>query len=488
MNSDLASNFIHGNYIAEQNHWIFADNWYYATELPNFLYCDIIYAFLFRFIKDWRVVWTVGCIILYLILTVVVVCLTRKFGFTSVQGDICVLLFLLSTTLFADYTITYPYYTLLPVGAALFLALYLDVRFNDNLLWYNKKFLLFYILCFCLGTCGIRMFLMTIIPLAACEFYIWWGKHKCDLLSSFSETEKTVRSFVYQFRLIGFCFLSMLLGLVFLKKELEVRYGTGAEVLLTYRPNAVLDKAITLLPIRLLQLFGAETEISILSKRGILFAFQCVIAFCAIISVWKYVLSIMKEDTVDDRKRVGNLFFCFSGLITLIVLSLTGMGETAITERYLILGFWGLPFVIVSMINNFTQYSLKKVLTYIAVLVMFFISNIWLFLGIRDGMSYADPGYVKFLKESNYTYGAATFWNANVTTVRTDGKIEMKSVWNNENLTFYAWLQKKEHEITTPEFILLSRNEYGTRDENGFSQNDEIVYEDGDYVIFELSR
>ena len=88
--------------------------------------------------------------------------------------------------------------------------------------------------------------------------------------------------------------------------------------------------------------------------------------------------------------------------------------------------------------------------------------------------------------QDEYTEGIAEFWSAPVVTELTDGKIEMWSVENYDQLKPYEWLQEKSH-LEYPEgkvFVLMpagkaAENPYRTEE----LKNNEI-YNDGKYIIY----
>lgn len=98
-----------------------------------------------------------------------------------------------------------------------------------------------------------------------------------------------------------------------------------------------------------------------------------------------------------------------------------------------------------------------------------------------------------YLLDNNLTQGYGTFWNANVLTELSNGKIEMW-VLNpdmSEGISIYDWLQSKDHLNGVPnntEIFLISSttNILGDSKEefDASSFEDYKVYENGDYRIF----
>ena len=56
-----------------------------------------------------------------------------------------------------------------------------------------------------------------------------------------------------------------------------------------------------------------------------------------------------------------------------------------------------------------------------------------------------------WLVENGYTEGFATFWNGNVLSEASDGRIEVWVLWDLENSQIYKWLQKTSHSSIYPE-------------------------------------
>ena len=89
---------------------------------------------------------------------------------------------------------------------------------------------------------------------------------------------------------------------------------------------------------------------------------------------------------------------------------------------------------------------------------------------------------ISYLDEQGYTKGIATFWNSNITTELTDGRIEMWTVEDFDDMQIQTWLQEKSHD-TLPEgrvFIILSAKEL-----SGITADveDYIILRTDDYTV-----
>ena len=117
--------------------------------------------------------------------------------------------------------------------------------------------------------------------------------------------------------------------------------------------------------------------------------------------------------------------------------------------------------------------------------LIFFVSLSWL-IGPYFGPGKMDNDtlipVISWLEENGYDRGVATFWNSNVTTELSDGRIEMWSVRGFGTMNAYEWLQETSHS-KLPDgnvFVLINKKEYETLD-SGIE--DYIVYQVPDFTV-----
>ena len=94
-----------------------------------------------------------------------------------------------------------------------------------------------------------------------------------------------------------------------------------------------------------------------------------------------------------------------------------------------------------------------------------------------------------WLVESGYTQGCGTFWNSDVITELSDGKIEMWTVSDMNELSTYQWLQETSHDTEKPDgkfFIIVTPDEYTQNAETWklSTLTDYLVYGDDNYFVF----
>ena len=94
-----------------------------------------------------------------------------------------------------------------------------------------------------------------------------------------------------------------------------------------------------------------------------------------------------------------------------------------------------------------------------------------------------------WLVENGYTQGCATFWNSDVLTELSDGKIEMWTVNEMNELDTNQWLQETSHDTQMPDgefFIITTPDEYTQNAETWKlpTLTDYLVYGDDNYFVF----
>ena len=96
-------------------------------------------------------------------------------------------------------------------------------------------------------------------------------------------------------------------------------------------------------------------------------------------------------------------------------------------------------------------------------------------------------GVASFLAAEGYDFGFATYFNGNIVTELTNGKVEIANIGDPEYLEYFRWsspmkyYEQGYHEGST--FLLLTMEEY-----NGYAhaksvQKGDMVYNDGIYVV-----
>ena len=94
----------------------------------------------------------------------------------------------------------------------------------------------------------------------------------------------------------------------------------------------------------------------------------------------------------------------------------------------------------------------------------------------------------EFLQENGYEFGYASYWNANIITELTDGKVEVANVLDPVSLEYFKWsspMKYYEENYRDGEvFLLLTAEETAEAAESRAVQTGKVVYEDNAYTVF----
>ena len=108
---------------------------------------------------------------------------------------------------------------------------------------------------------------------------------------------------------------------------------------------------------------------------------------------------------------------------------------------------------------------------------------------------------IEFLKEKDYEFGYATFWNSTVVTYLTNGKIKIGNLTCDRKngdviitpkYDFTKWLSPKDWYTSDydnkPIFLLVEQSEYNLTNDYEVYKNGTLVYEDEFYKIYEYEN
>ena len=95
---------------------------------------------------------------------------------------------------------------------------------------------------------------------------------------------------------------------------------------------------------------------------------------------------------------------------------------------------------------------------------------------------------IAFLEEKGFEFGFATYWNANIMTELTDGRVEIANIQDPESLEYFKWsspvkyYQEDYHQ--GPVFLLLTTEEATEYGKAKVLRAGEKLYEDDHYVVY----
>ncbi len=450
INSDDASEMILAKLLSEENR-VISRLWVYSSEL-RVINTQLVRAFLFKFTDNWMLVRMLSNLIFN-------VCLLFSYAFFLYGFEVERKWFwYTSPLLLIPYSWEAFYVTALmghyiPCLCFSFLLLGLWAYLYHGKKYKKTAYFLAALLSFlsCLG--GIRQILVTIAPMGISVFFL---ALKCpgDILGLKKFFQKT--AYLWISAICG------LMGYFINMKVLSEKYLFD-----TYGQLCLIQPTFDRLQVALryfLNSFGytegGVTGTRLFSADGLFYllslGFMCFLLFLAW-SLWR-----RKEKLSLAAQFL--LYYTAAGVFLNIFIFLFTSVE--ISPRYYVCNV----IMYVPLLIFFYRESdyVPKVRRFLVITVIVWVSV----LGIREYWkcfqredNAEQLKCIEYLEQENYTYGYATFWNSNVLTELTEGRIEMTSLacGEGEQPHLYAWLVKLENlfpaDSRGPVFLLLYEHE-----------------------------
>lgn len=447
-------------------------NWFYSTEL-RVLNTQIIYRISLALSpNNWHLAKTISVGIFLLILIICAIWLMHKIGYADYALWMACAVISPFGFWYGQNVIFNSYYVPhIAISLASFALLFSSIK------TVNKQFKFFQIsalllLGFIAGCGGIRQLMICYVPLLLTSIILLYLRNGMDKTKDF-------------FYLIFSLFLMACAGYLLNNKILShfFCYSNHSE---TMWGEFNLEKVFQCLG-DFIHLFGWHENVNIFSLKGmgnifgILFVF---ITFCAII----YLIKNLKQ--LDCYESLIVLFFVTAFLIQLLVFSAAG----PYNESYRVPTA---PFVFI--ISLIALRKCKDLIQKGSILVVFtFMLLLCSKANFSNPYNLTVPNSIKlqniaeWLTELGYTQGYATFWNSNILTELSDGKIEMWTISESNyiDLECIKWLQTTAHIENPPKgscFLLLHKTEELERNINlADNLSTHLVYGDDDFMIYDF--
>ena len=411
LDSDHASEMILGELLAEED-TLLSENWLYSTEL-RLVYQTIFTMPLFKFLElndDWALIRSINIILncIVLILSYIFLASQLKISLNRILFSSLFLLMPISFD-YWNFVLFGGYYIFFIIKLFFCIALYIKICFNTE---ENKKpypvIILFSIMSFVLGIHGTRALLAVHIPLLIACIYI---KAKFKQKDSFP-------FYLGIFSFLLCCAGYAVNGLLHLRYSFQSFDDMGIEHSANYAQKFGMSLA------NIAGFFGFTTDVGFTSLQGFFGITAIIAAFILIRSVFK----ICAKNKVVSRKYFLILFFAASAIFNIFVLVIV---DRAIISRYFIpFMVLYIPIIAILFEHSIRAYNKTKRLAIIIGISVFLFGQSFLNfqrLAERD-LNTVRSGYIEYLNENNLDFGFATFWNANVNTELSNGRIRMVSV------------------------------------------------------------
>lgn len=476
IDSDQASELILAN-LLNHDGGILSQQWFYSTEL-RVLNCQLVYRLGLMLFSNWHAAITFSLAVMLLILIGSYLFLAKAAGFQRAGVWTAIILTLPFSRQYAEYFLFGGYY--MPHLAISFvcvgLVLHLSTHWCKLPIWRRiTGTVLLAALCTGAGMGGARAIVICYVPM----FITAVG-----LLLARIFTHKS--GWGSRTRAVKFSLLALLTGMFgYLINGYLLTHGYTAAT--TF---GVAFQPLTLQGFRhmLAQAgwaigwngFPGETPVQMVqSQLTIVLTLLIVVAFIRGCKRW---------GELNEAQQFLLLFFPVNFGLIVLASVLTGNGEA----RFLLPAILYFPCVLQIGLEGMVPRWRKWACAALVVCLVTNSAFVLFKLDVREESSIQTVSV--WLKDHGYTNGFATFWNANIVTALSDGKVEMWTVvpsWMPEwsELTLYPWLQEKDHMEHLPEgklFLLLTSFEDAA--DLPFSQPHREVYRCHDYTVYEYQN
>jgi len=480
LDSDQSSEMVLAKLLSEEN-VLLSNKWIYSNEL-RLIYQTVFTMPLFKFLgsfNNWALIRSFGIALNNL-------SLFFSYYFLMKQLKISTKWILLSG-IFLLVPLTYNYWDIVSFGGyyiffitQFFLCLAIFIKLNtkeirENI--FHANFILFMVLSFLLGIQGVRPLLAFNIPLLIVCIYL---KNRCLLLSGL-------------FGFLASCGGFAINNLLHIWYKFETFSELKIEYLNSYFPK--LGESL----IRMAGFFGLSSEVPLLSAQGFFGIAAIIGTFFMIYSIIK---NIQKKETKECsgeeyqqniNKRIIPAFFIMSAILNIFTFIII---YAFITARYFIpfmVFYTPLTGILFEHVEKNYNY-LKRTAIIFGIIIFIFGQG---FLAFRSffakDVNSVRKAYITFLFEEQLEYGFATYWNANVTTELTNGKIELASIMPERGMAGENQLRLNNFLIPVKffnpsyhsgkSFLLLTREEWNFIKRNYPLSGKTPDYEDSNFII-----
>ena len=480
LNSDVSSEMVLSEQLNREKAFLFTKNWFYGNEIRVLNTMPIFRVSLVIFPNNWHYARLLSVALLLLILAGSMIWLMCSIGQNKYA-------FWAAITAIAPFGRWYgwnvifnSYYVPHIVISILSLALVCSIVRN-NKKWYSSKKILLTLFLFTLGFMaglgGVRQLMICYVPLFAVSIILLSLKAKQILPFTFpAKNIFVICSLLCLFSSIGF-----LVNTTYLSAHYHLfsfDNTTWKNFDLTDYFSRISD---------FISLFGWQEDVPIFSLAGISNVLSLLLIAAILFSI---IYLITKIRLLGENELLGFLFFCIVFLVDLLIYG----GTEQYNESYwiTILPFAFIPlFIMLSKIVP-PPSSIRKtaLLCSYGLLILLFSYNTMRSpyvhsLNAPVPTDEAIQGASAWLNETDYTQGIATFWNSNILTELSNGKIEMWTTeYGDRNLTPKPLLQSVEHE-TLPQgkvFVLLTLSEF--EQWHLWDLENYIIYMDDEFIIY----
>lgn len=490
LDSDMAAEMIFSKTLAEEGRFFAAPDWYYSTEF-RFLYTHWIMGPLFHIFQSWHVIRAVTNLVSYALVLLSYYYFMKPLRVRRglVTATAAILLLPFSETMMTHMAMgnTYLFHVMIVFW---YFGLYLRLAGADSAGRggaHRIRFLFYLALALVCGVSGVRYMLALQCPLVLTGAVSVFRSAQFERFRKEAAAENLRERWkaVWQcpaMRYLG-CALCGAVGSV-AGYAVNVLYVSRHYVFQTYESTnfiavyqGVFFERVQNALGSLLMLFGYIPDRAVLSLRGVITLVSFVILATLI-----YVC-VQAGRTSRGQRQFVSRFLAVSLGVNLFVFVFTT--STMVPRYYITIFIFALPMLCFYLEQEERLPDRAAVCGILAVCLLLAAGKTTLsYLSIDKNAQRREAA--AFLADHDYTFGYATYWNANIITELTDGKVEVANVGDAEHLEYFRWSSPaKYYEKGYADgevFLLLDREELAKAAGTETIRRGRVVYENGDYT------
>lgn len=506
--SDASSEMVLGNYLANTTDFIVSKDWFYSSEI-RILHTPLVYSALFHFFSDWSFVRFFGAMILQMILLISYGYILHQSGFGRKAFFLGSALLLLPVSVTHGHIVLYHSHYV-PNLAMSFLLIGLTLEYAAPVNWKHRRpwILLAVLLLFSFigGLTGVRQLLITHAPLLVCITALYFLEDSRQANPEKSSFLLPGHASLFAVSLLSafFSFLGLLVNTTVLSQIFSFEHQTE------YRVGFLKPSELGDLAYGFFHQFGFREGHSMLSLMGIL-SIAGIFAGCyCVFLTLQYFFHHTKSH--DIRKSIVQIFSVCVAAINIFIFIISGKYYPYHYVLYLVIIFpWAILLLTTDLIHlprNLHFLRAKKLLAVLTILILFANGyvNVLYFNGNPDfqqryeGLCIQEKDKVStmkdvsnFILDNGYDIGYATYWNNNILTEITDGRIRMVNVVllpdiAGGSIVYHNWLcffSFRELDAEKP-FMLIENKELEDFARTDAYQHCSLVYSDAWFSVFDV--
>lgn len=494
VNSDTASEILLAKEcFLEKSFW--PKGWNYSTEI-RMLNTQLVTAPLFAFTSSWWLVKSISAVLLSLSLPLSLYFLLLQLNIKKLWLRLlcCLMIFapwsweMWDIVQFGNYYI--PHISI----AFLYIGLFFSLSYKDLTILRKRIYgASYFFLAFMSGLAGIRYILYFIFPLAATVL----GLATQKLIRQ--QQQFSIKTFFLSNKSVFYGTAGLLAGgLGYISNSLILSRIFSFAQYNTTTFTSIGDVSLAQILNGLLGILGWRNEVSVFTPAGIINIFVCVGIVCFIMC--------LRQTLSNKEEGITTVFLLF--FVVTFIFNVFVIVTTEFASRFFILPLVFMVPVIPVLLQETNVCIIKRYLT-ILLLSVVFVAGAFLSFGtaLSSDNNKDKHAVAQFLQSHDYSFGYATFWNANVFSFLSDGKLELAHFFR-ERRSEVDWVQyvttsiKPDRWISdrwlTPNrfyqdhvgdgkkvFFLVTQKEFNAAPNANVFINGRQVYSDDFYRVFE---